>query len=117
MGILFTHLKNRTSMKYKREYKQIAKRMAEAAELEQAWGDVEKVYGKKATKQLKELTPADPLLLHDLMVVSHLNDGKTKKEVTELLVTYTDKDWAYDMENFAHTIKKAKKLYKEKHGR
>lgn len=104
-------------MKYAREYKVIAKRMAEAAELEQAWGDVEIVYGKKATKQLKELTPADPLLLHDLMVVSHLNDGKTKKEVTELLVAYTDKDWAYDMENFAHTIKKAKKLYKEKHGR
>ena len=98
-------------MKYKREYKQIAKRMAEAAELEQAWKDVEIIYGKKATRQLKELAPADPLLLHDLMVVSHLNDGKTKKEVTELLTTYTEKDWAYDMENFAHTIKKAKQMY------
>ena len=104
-------------MKYSRYNKQLAIRMAEAAELEQAWKDVEEVYGKKAAHQLKELTPADPLLLHDLMVVSHLNDGKTKKEVTELLVTYTDKDWAYDMENFAHTIKKAKKLYREKHGR
>ena len=45
------------------------------------------------------------------MVVSHLNDGKTKKEVTELLTTYTEKDWAYDMENFAHTIKEAKQMY------
>ena len=98
-------------MKYAREYKVIAKRMAEAAELEQAWKDVEIIYGKKATKQLKELAPADPLLLHDLMVVSHLNDGKTKKEVTELLTTYTEKDWAYDMENFAHTIKKAKQMH------
>lgn len=98
-------------MKYAREYKVIAKRMAEAAELEQAWKDVEMVYGKKATRQLKELAPADPLLLHDLMVVSHLNDVKTKKEVTELLTTYTEKDWAYDMENFAHTIKKAKQMY------
>lgn len=104
-------------MKYAREYKVIAKRMAEAAELEQAWKDVEIIYGKKATKQLKELAPADPLLLHDLMVVSHLNEGKSKKEVTELLTTYTEKDWTYDMENFAHTIKKVKKLYKEKHER
>ena len=98
-------------MKYAREYKVIAKRMAEAAELEQAWKDVEIIYGKKATKQLKELAPADPLLLHDLMVVSHLNEGKSKKEVTELLATYAEKDWAYDMENFAHTIKKAKQMY------
>ena len=101
-------------MKYAREYKVIAKRMAEAAELEQAWKDVEIVYGKKATRQLKELAPADPLLLHDLMVISHLNDGKTKKEVTELLTTYTEKDWAYDMENFAHTIKKIKRLHSNK---
>ena len=42
-------------MKYAREYKVIAKRMAEATELEQAWKDVEIVYGKKATRQLKEL--------------------------------------------------------------
>lgn len=101
-------------MKYAREYKVIAKRMAEAAELEQAWRDIEIIYGKKATRQLKELAPADPLLLHDLMVVSHLNDGKTKKEVTELLTTYTEKDWAYDMENFAHTIKKIKRLHSNK---
>lgn len=101
-------------MKHAREYKLIAKRMAEAAELEQAWKDVGIIYGKKATKQLRELAPADPLLLHDLMVVSHLNDGKTKKEVTELLTTYTEKDWAYDMENFAHTIKKIKRLHSNK---
>ena len=101
-------------MKHAREYKLIAKRMAEAAELEQAWKDVGIIYGKKATKQLRELAPADPLLLHDLMVVSHLNDGKSKKEVTELLTTYTEKDWAYDMENFAHTIKKIKRLHSNK---
>lgn len=101
-------------MKHAREYRLIAKRMAEAAELEQAWKDVGIIYGKKATKQLKELAPADPLLLHDLMVVSHLNDGKTKKEVTELLTTYTEKDWTYDMENFAHTIKKIKRLHSNK---
>ena len=98
-------------MKYAREYKKIAKRMAESAELEIAWKDLEEIYGTKATKQLKELTPADPLLLHDLMVISHLNDGKTRKEVEKLLVSYTHKDWAYDMENFAHTIKKAKQMY------
>lgn len=45
------------------------------------------------------------------MVISHLNDGKTRKEVEELLASYTHKDWTYDMENFAHTIKKAKKMY------
>lgn len=101
-------------MKHAREYKLIAKRMAEAAELEQAWKDVGIIYEKKATKQLRELAPADPLLLHDLMVISHLNDGKTKKEVTELLTTYTEKDWAYDMENFAHTIKKIKRLHSNK---
>lgn len=101
-------------MKYAREYKVIAKRMAEAAELEQAWRDVEIIYGKKAARQLKELAPADPLLLHDLMVVSHLNDGKTKREAAKLLTTYTEKDWAYDMENFAHTIKKIKRLHSNK---
>ena len=68
-------------MKYAREYKKIAKRIAESAELEQTWKDLEKIYGKKATKQLKELAPADPLLLHDLMVISYLNDGKTKKKL------------------------------------
>ena len=98
-------------MKYAREYKKIAKRMAESAELEIAWKDLEEIYGTKAAKQLKELTPADPLLLHDLMVISHLNDGKTRKEVEKLLVSYTHKDWEYDMENFAYTIKKAKKMY------
>ena len=67
-------------MKCAREYKRIARRMAEAAELEEAWKEVEEVYGKKAAKQLKELTPADPLLLHDLMVISHLNDGKLEKK-------------------------------------
>lgn len=85
--------------------------MAESAELEMAWKDIEEIYGTKATKQLKDLAPADPLLLHDLMVVSHLNDGKTRKEVENLLRSYTHKDWAYDMENFAHTIKKAKQMY------
>ena len=57
-------------MKYAREYEKIAKRIAESVELEEAWRDVEEVYGPKATKTLKELTPADPLLLHDLMVIS-----------------------------------------------
>ena len=98
-------------MKYTREYKEIAKRMAEAVELEEAWKDVEKVYGTKAARQLKELTPADPLLLHDLMVISHLNDGKTRKEVQKLLDGYTKKDWEYDMANFSHTIKHAKEAY------
>lgn len=98
-------------MKYSRYNKQLAIRMAEAAELEQAWKDVEEVYGKKAARQLKELTPADPLLLHDLMVFSHLNDGKTRKEVQKLLDGYTKKDWEYDMANFSHTIKRAKEAY------
>ena len=98
-------------MKYSRYNKQLAIRMAEAAELEQAWKDVEEVYGKKAARQLKELTPADPLLLHDLMVFSHLNDGKTRKEVQKLLDEYTKKDWEYDMANFSHTIKRAKEAY------
>ena len=98
-------------MKYAREYKEIAKRMAEAVELEEAWKDVEEVYGKKAAQQLKILTPADPLLLDDLMVISHLNDGKTRKEVQKLLDDYTKKDWEYDMANFSHTIKRAKEAY------
>ncbi len=98
-------------MKYAREYKAIAKRMAEAAELEETWKDVEEVYGKKAAQQLKKLAPADPLLLHDLMVISHLNDGKTRKEVQKLLDNYTKKDWEYDMVNFSHTIKTAKEVY------
>ena len=29
-------------------------------------------------------------------------------------MSYTHKDWEYDMENFAHTIKKAKKMYFDK---
>ena len=92
--------------------KKIARRMAESAELEIARGKILKKYiVQRPQKQLKELAPTDPLLLHDLMVVSHLNDGKTRKEVEELLTSYTHKDWAYDMENFAHTIKKAKKIY------
>ena len=102
-------------MKYAREYKKIARRIAESAELEIAWKDLEKIYGTKATKQLRELARADPLLLHDFMVISHLNDGKTRKEVEDLLASYTHKDWAYDMESFAKMIKKAKVLYNKKH--
>ena len=98
-------------MKYAREYKRIARRMAEAAELEEAWKEVKIIYGEKTTKQLKELAPADPLLLHDLMVISYLNDGKTKQEVQKLLDNYTKKDWEYDMANFSHTIKHAKEAY------
>ena len=41
----------------------------------------------------------------------NFNSVKTIKEVEELLSSYTHKDWAYDMENFAHTIKKAKQMY------
>lgn len=95
-------------MRYTREYEKLAKRMAEAVELEEAWKDVEKVYGKNATKSLKSLVPADPLLLHDLMVISHLADGKSRKEVRAMLNEYTEKDWEYDMKNFAETILKAK---------
>ena len=98
-------------MRYACKYKRIARRIAEAAMLEEAWKDIEEVYGEKATKQLKELTPADPLLLHDLMVISHLDDGKTKKEVQVLLCSYTEKDWEYDMANFSHMIKKAKAIH------
>ena len=98
-------------MKYAREYEKIAKRMAESVELEEAWRDVEEVYGPKATKTLKELTPADPLLLHDLMVISHLGDGKTRKEVQNLLDEYTKEDWENDMKNFGKTIKLAKETY------
>ena len=47
-------------MKYAREYKKIARRMAESAELEIEWKDLGEIYGKKAAKQLKELVPADP---------------------------------------------------------
>jgi len=95
-------------MKYAREYKKLAKRMSESVELEETWKDVEEVYGKKATNELKELTPADPLLLHDLMVISHLGDGKSRKEVQAILDSYTEKDWENDMKNFAKTIKTAK---------
>lgn len=100
-------------MRFKREYKNITRRIVESAELERAWIDVEDIYGKNATKQLKNLTPADPLLLHDLMVISNLNDGKTKKEVEQLLQSYTKEEWAYDMKNFAKTIRKVKKLHFE----
>lgn len=98
-------------MRYAREYERLAKRMADAVELEEAWKDVEEVYGKKATEELKELTPADPLLLHDLMVISHLGDGKTKKEVQDMLNSYTEKDWENDMKNFGKTIKLTKDTY------
>lgn len=104
-------------MKYAREYEKIAKRMAEAVELEEAWKEVEEVYGKKAARKLKELAPADPLLLHDLMVISHLGDGKSRKEVKELLATYTVKDWENDMENFSKTIELGKKTYREQYRR
>lgn len=78
-------------MRYAREYRRLEKRITEAVEFEEAWKDVEEVYGKKATGELRKLTPADPLLLHDLMVVSHLGDGKSKKEIQELLDSYTKK--------------------------
>ena len=63
-------------MKYVRGYKKLAKRISESVELEEAQKDVEEVYGKKAANKL---ISADPLLLHDLMVISHLSDGKSKK--------------------------------------
>ena len=37
-------------MKYAREYKKIAKRIAESAELEQAWKDLEKNIRQKSHK-------------------------------------------------------------------
>ena len=104
-------------MKYAREYERIARRMAEAVELEEAWKEVEEIYGEKATSQLKALTPADPLLLHDLMVISHLGDGKSRKEVKDILATYTIKDWENDMKNFSKTIELGKKTYREQYRR
>lgn len=88
----------------------ITRRIIESACLEQDWKDMESFYGKKATAILKELAPADPLLLHDMMVFSHKTDGKTKKEIEKMLSEYTHDDWLYDMEHFAKTIKKVKKF-------
>lgn len=88
----------------------IAERIAELAFLERDWKDIESVYGKEATKMLKELAPCDPLLLHDMMVFSHKTDGKTEKEIEQLLQEYTHNDWLYDMKHFAKTIKRIKKV-------
>ena len=87
--------------------------MSESVELEEAWKDVEVVYGKKAANELKKLTPADPLLLHDLMVISHLGEGKSRKEVQTLLDSYTEKDWENDMKHFAKTIRTAQETARE----
>ena len=88
----------------------IMRRIVELAQIELEWKDVEPIYGKKATDILKELAPADPLLLHDMMVFSHQTDGKSEKEIEKLLESYTHDDWLYDMKHFAKTIKRVKKV-------
>ena len=54
---------------------------------------------------------ADPLLLHDLMVISYLSDRKTRKEIQDFLNNYNEKNWEYEMSSFAHIIKRAKGEY------
>lgn len=88
----------------------IMRRIVDLAQIELEWKDVEPIYGKEATKILKELAPADPLLLHDMMVFSHQTDGKSEKQIEKLLEEYTHNDWLYDMKHFAKTIKRVKKV-------
>lgn len=95
----------------KTQDKQITLRILDSAFLDRCWQDAEKIYGKKATEKLRSVAPADPLLLRDMAIFSYMTDGKTKKEAKALIDGYTHDEWAYDMERFAKTINKVKKLY------
>ena len=95
----------------KQKNKELTLRIMDAAFLDKCWKDAEKVYGKKATEKLRAVAPADPFLLRDIALFSYRNDDKTEKEAKEILEGYSHDDWAYDVERFAKTIAKVKKLY------
>ena len=95
----------------RKQDKQITLRILGSAFLDRCWQDAEKIYGKKATEKLRSVAPADPLLLRDMAIFSHITDDKSKKEAKAIVDNYTHDEWAYDMERFAETINKVKKLY------
>ena len=97
-------------MKNRKQDKEIMMRILESAYLDRYWEDAEKFYGKKATAKLRTVAPADPFLLRDMARFSYRTDGKTDDEIDDILSEYTHDNWAYDMDNFAETIKKVKKL-------
>ena len=91
--------------------KQLMLRIIDSAYIDCCWKGAEKIYGKEATEKLRSVAPADPFLLRDMAIFSYMTDGKTKKEARALIDKYTHKEWAYDMERFAETIKKVKRVY------
>lgn len=97
--------------KVKKEDKEVTLRILDAALIDKCWIDSEKVYGKKATEKLRAIAPADPFLLRDMALFSYRNEGKSESEAKEIIKGYSHDDWAYDMERFAKTIAKVKKLY------
>ena len=86
-------------------------RIIDSAYIDRCWKGAEKIYGKEATEKLRSVAPADPFLLRDMAIFSYITDGKTKKEAKALIDKYTHEEWAYDMERFAETIKKVKRVY------
>jgi len=95
----------------KKSDKEMMLRIIDSAYIDHCWKGAEKVYGKEATEMLRSVAPADPFLLRDMAIFSHITDGKTKKEAKALVDNYTHDEWAYDMEQFAKTIKKVKRAY------
>lgn len=95
----------------KKSDRELMLRIIDSAYIDHCWKGAEKIYGKEATEKLRSVAPADPFLLRDMAIFSYITDGKTKKEAKALIDKYTHDEWAYDMERFAETIKKVKKVY------
>ena len=77
----------------KKSDKEMMLRIIDSAYIDHCWKGAEKVYGKEATEMLRSVAPADPFLLRDMAIFSHITDGKTKKEAKALVDNYTHDEW------------------------
>ena len=81
--------------------------------IEYEWREFEKIYGKKATRLMKQLVPTEPILLYNLALNSYREMGLKDKEIVARLDEYTAENWAYDAEHFRHTIERTQREYRK----
>ena len=81
--------------------------------IEYEWKEFGKIYGKKATRLMKQLVPTEPVLLYHLVTHSYREMGLKDKEIEARIDEYTDEIWADDAEHFRHTIEKTQREYRK----
>lgn len=83
------------------------------AEIEEDWKTATNLYGEKTAKRLEKITPTFPFLLYDISFMSLVDEGRSRKEVRNILDNYNEEDWAIELDGFTRLIKWVKEEHRK----